>query len=118
MIKTKIKLLKIFCERRSLQILALRLTALCVLFLLCSVYNSAQTTSGNRRTKAKTNQTKPKTVSTNKTTVQKEEVIEANNAVKLVNQVQADYLTGEASVSVNPKQPTIPSITVSVQKLL
>jgi len=88
------------------QIFALRLTALCLCVLLCAVYNSAQTNNGNRRTKAKTNKTKPKTVITNNV-VQKDEVIETNNAVKVVNQVQADYLTGEASVSVNPKQPTV-----------
>lgn len=106
MMNTKIKLLKHFCERRAVQVFAFRLTALCVSVLLCAVYNSAQTGNGNRRTKAKTNQTKPKTVTTNNV-VQKDEVIETNNAVKVVNQVQADYLTGEASVSVNPKQPTI-----------
>lgn len=89
-----------------MQIFALRLTALCLCVLLCAVYNSAQTNNGNRRTKAKTNKTKPKTVITNNV-VQKDEVIETNNAVKVVNQVQADYLTGEASVSVNPKQPTV-----------
>ncbi len=107
MMNTKFKLLKHFCERRAVQIFALRLTALCVCVLLCAVYNSAQTGNGNRRTKPKTNQTKPKTVTTKKTVVQKDEVIETNNAVKVVNQVQADYLTGEASVSVNPKQPTV-----------
>ncbi len=106
MMNTKIKLLKYFCERRAVQVFALRLTALCLSVFLCAVYNSAQTGNGNRRTKAKTNQTKPKTVTT-KNVVQKDEVIEDNNAVKVVNQVQADYLTGEASVSVNPKQPTI-----------
>lgn len=104
---TKIKLLKHFCERRSLRIFALRLTALSLCVLLCAVYNSAQTTNGNRRTKARTNQTKPKTVTTNKTLLQKDEVIETDNAVKIVNQVQADYLTGEASVSVGSKQPTV-----------
>ena len=29
------------------------------------------------------------------------------NAVTLVNRVEADYISGEASVSVNPKQPTV-----------
>lgn len=106
MMNTKIKLLKHFCERRAVQIFAFRLTALCLCVFLCAVYNSAQTSNGNRRTKAKTNQTKPKTVTTNNV-VQKDEIIEDNNAVKVVNQVQADYLTGEASVSVNPKQPTV-----------
>lgn len=106
MMNTKIKLLKHFCERRAVQVFALRLTALCLSVLLCAVYNSAQTGNGKRRTKPKTNQTKPKPVTTNNI-VQKDEVIEDNNAVKVVNQVQADYLTGEASVSVNPKQPTV-----------
>jgi hypothetical protein len=107
MMNTKFKLLKHFCERRSLQVFALRLTALCVCVLLCAVYNSAQTRGGDRRTKPKTNQTKPKTLLKNNSVTQKDEVIETNNAVRLVNQVQADYLTGEASVSVNPKQPTV-----------
>lgn len=106
MMNTKTKLLKHFCERRVVQIFALRLTALCLSIFLCAIYNSAQTSNGNRRTKAKTNQTKPKTVTTNNI-VQKDEIIETNNPVKVVNQVQADYLTGEASVSVNPKQPTV-----------
>lgn len=104
---TKIKLLKHFCERRAVQIFAFRLTALCFCVFLSAVYNSAQTSNGNRRTKPKTNQTKPKTVTPNKSVPQQDEVIETNNAVKVVNQVQADYLTGEASVSVNPKQPTV-----------
>lgn len=30
-----------------------------------------------------------------------------NNAVTIVNRTDSDYLTGEASVSVNPKQPTV-----------
>jgi hypothetical protein len=107
MMNTKIKHLKHFCERRSLQIFAFRLTALCLSVLLCAVYNSAQTSNDNRRTKTKTTKTKSKPLTTKKTLLQRDEVIETNNAVTVVNQVQADYLTGEASVSVNPKQPTV-----------
>ncbi len=107
MITTKTKHLINFCERRCVQIFALRLTALCLIFLLCAIYNQAQTNNQNRRTKAKTNKTKPTNLNPNKTVAQKDEVIEANNAVKVVNQTQADFLTGEASVSVNPKQPTV-----------
>lgn len=90
-----------------MQIFALRLTALCLIFLLCAIYNQAQTNNNHRRTKAKTNKTKPTTLNPNDKTAQKNEVIEANKPVEVVNYGQADYLSGEASVSVNPKQPTV-----------
>lgn len=107
MTNTKTKLLKEFFERRSLQIFALRLTALGLIFLLFTIYNHAQTNKQIRREQDKTSQTKPKPKPANNSIAQKDEMIESNNAVKLVNQTQADYLTGEASVSVNPKQPTV-----------
>lgn len=99
---------KNFCERRSVKIFFLRCFALCALLALGTAYASAQTGRKYRRTQTKVSQIKPKvtnttTVSTNKDAV----VAETNTAVTVVNRVEADYLTGEASVSVNPKQPTV-----------
>lgn len=106
MLKTKTELLKIFCQRRPVQIFALRLSALCLIFLLFAVYNSAQATRKNLRPKIKTEKSKPAIPKPNNA-VQKDEVREANNPVKLVNQVEADYLTGEASITVSPRQPAV-----------
>lgn len=108
MIKTNSIYVKNFCERRPVKIFFLRCFALCALLALGTAYASAQTGKTNRRTKNKVSQTKPKvtnnvTGSTNKDSV----VGDGNSAVTVVNRVEADYLTGEASVSVNPKQPTV-----------
>ncbi len=99
--------LKHFCERRIVKIFALRLTALCFLFLLLVGFNSAQTNNNPRRTKTKPNQTKPKVVDSDNNASQKDKIVEVNNAVKLVNRPPIDYLSGEASVSVSPNQPTV-----------
>jgi len=107
MMKTNSIYLKNFCQRRSVKILLLRLTALCVLFLLCAVYNSAQTTTGNRQTKPKVSRTKPKVVASTNNSTNQDSVVGGNTAVTVVNKTEADYLTGEASVAVNPKQPTV-----------
>lgn len=94
-------------ERRSVQIFALRLTALGAIFLLLVVYNSAQTGTKSQRTKTKTDQTKSKITNSTNNPNSKDEIVEVNNAVTVVNRPPVDYLSGEASVSVNPKQPTV-----------
>ncbi len=100
-------ILKHFSERRSVQIFALRWTALCVIFLLLVVYNSAQTNHSRQRTKPKPNQTKSKIINPTNSPGSKDKIAEVNNAVTVVNRPPVDYLSGEASVSVNPKQPTV-----------
>jgi len=107
MMKTNSIYLKNFCQRRSVKILLLRLIALCILFLLCVVYNSAQTTTGNRQTKPKVSRTKPKVVVSTNNATNQDSVVSNNTAITVVNKTEADYLTGEASVAVNPKQPTV-----------
>lgn len=94
--KTNFYDLKNFCERRAVKIFFWRAFAFCFLLWLCAVYNSAQTKSVNRQSKAKTSQTKPNPTIDGTTT-----------AVTVINRVETDYLSGEASVSVNPKQPTV-----------
>lgn len=98
---TNLNKLKNFCGRRGVKICALRIFTFCFIVALCTVYNSAQT-----RRKPKTNQIKPKVVSTNDAT-NKDVIVSRNTAVTVVNKAETDYLSGEASVSVNPKQPTV-----------
>ncbi|MBA3694495.1 MAG: hypothetical protein H0W77_13845, partial [Acidobacteria bacterium] len=75
----------------------------CVLF--CADIASAQKNVSKRRTNTNARQTKPKNENNANNAARKE--IIANNAVTIVNRAEADYLSGEASVSVNPKQPTV-----------
>ncbi|HRH40765.1 MAG TPA: hypothetical protein PKY82_03910 [Pyrinomonadaceae bacterium] len=107
MMKINSIFLKTFYERRSVQIFALRLTALCAIFLLLVVYNSAQTTTNRQRTKTRPTKTKSKIVNSDNNASPKNEKVEVNNAVTVVNRPPVDYLSGEASVSVNPMQPTV-----------
>lgn len=106
MMKANSIYLKNFCERRTVKIFFLRCFALCALVALVAAYASAQTGRINRRTKNKS--VKPKVINQTTAATNNDSVINDNNtAVTVVNQAQADYLTGEASVSVNPKQPTV-----------
>lgn len=108
MMKTNSIYLKNFCERRTVKIFALRCFALCVLVALGAAYVSAQTGRINRRTKTNVSRVTPKVIKQTTATTNNNSVVrDTNVAVTVVNQVQADYLTGEASVSVNPKQPTV-----------
>ena len=108
MMKTNSIYVKNFCERRPVKIFFLRCFALCALLALGAAYVSAQTGRTNRRTKTKVNQTNPKITNSTAGSTNKDSVVgDGNSAVTVVNRVQADYLTGEASVSVNPKQPTV-----------
>lgn len=106
--KTNSIYVKNFCERRPVKIFFLRCFALCALVALGTAYASAQTGRKYRRSKTKISRIKPKATNTTTGTINKDAVVgDGNTAVTVVNQVQADYLTGEASVSVNPKQPTV-----------
>jgi hypothetical protein len=109
MMKTNSIYVKNFCERRLVKIFFLRCFALCALLALGAAYASAQTgREVNRRTKTKVSRIKPKVTKTTTGLTNKDTVVgDGNSAVTVVNRVESDYLTGEASVSVNPKQPTV-----------
>lgn len=104
MMKTNPNSVKNFCDRRIVKIFFLRVFAFCVLFLLCTAYGSAQTGNIKRKTKTKVSQIKPKIT----TPTSAANIVNGNTgAVTVVNRAESDYLSGEASVSVNPKQPTV-----------
>ena len=110
MMKTNLNYAKNFCERRRVKILFLRAAAFSILLLLCAAYGSAQTRRYQRRTKTKVSQTKPTIAKiTSDATLKGAAVVggAVNNPVTVVNRAESDYLSGEASVSVNPKQPTV-----------
>jgi len=97
MMKTNSIFKRNFCGRSIAKIFCLSLSVFCGLIFTDNI--SAQQNNSKRRTKTKVSQVQPKVViSTSDKTA---------NAVTLVNRVEADYLSGEASVSVNPKQPTV-----------
>ena len=98
MMKTNSIFKRNFCGRRAVaKTFCLSLSAFCVLFFAGNI--SAQKNNSKRRTNTKASQVQPKiTIPTSDKTA---------NAVTVVNRVEADYLSGEASVSVNPKQPTV-----------
>ena len=98
---------KNFCARRSAKSFCLSIfTIFCI--LPCATYISAQTNGAKRRAKVKVSQAKPERFQKQRMTKLKNgETVNENNAVRLVNRVETDYLSGEANVSVNPKQPTV-----------
>lgn len=97
MMKTNSIFKRNFCGRSGAKIFCLSLSVFCGLFFTDNI--SAQKNNSKRRTNTKVSQVQPKVViSTSDKTA---------NAVTLVNRVEADYISGEASVSVNPKQPTV-----------
>lgn len=93
------------CGRRSAKIFCLSLMSVLLILFYCAGNISAQTNNFKRQVKTKASQTKPKTINSANIATQKD--ITSSNAVTVVNRVEADYLSGEASVSVNPKQPTV-----------
>ena len=93
-----------FRASRPAKFLCLSLSVFCVLF--CADIASAQKNISKRRTNTNTRQTKPKNENDANNAARKEIVV-ANKAITIVNRAEADYLSGEASVSVNPKQPTV-----------
>jgi hypothetical protein len=94
------------CGRRcNAKVFCFGLSILLVLF--CGVGSfSAQTKNSKRRTQPKVNQTK-QTIAKLANDEMRKDATGGNNAVTIVNRTDSDYLTGEASVSVNPKQPTV-----------
>ncbi len=92
-----------FCGRRiSAQVFCLSLAIFLGLFFSVVPSVSAQKRIPKRRTIAKVTAVKPQVKNSVDGAVN-------NNAaaITVVNRAEADYLTGEASVSVNPKQPTV-----------
>lgn len=99
-----------FCGRRAWGVFCLSLAIFSILF--CVAGNvSAQKRIPKRRTIAKVIRVKPQVKTLVDDAAQKEKTaaVVSNNtaAITVVNRAEADYLTGEASVSVNPKQPTV-----------
>ena len=107
MTKTNSNYVKNFCERRGVKIFFLRVFAFSILIMLCAAYGSAQTKRSKRQPKV--GQTKPAIAKLTSEVPRKDALLggASNNAVMVVNRAEADYLSGEASVSVNPKQPTV-----------
>ncbi len=99
-----------FCGRRAARVFCLSLAIFSILF--CVAGNvSAQKRIPKRRTIAKVIRVKSQVKTLVDDAAQKEKTaaVVSNNAaaITVVNRAEADYLTGEASVSVNPKQPTV-----------
>jgi hypothetical protein len=96
-------------RRAQVKVICLSLAVLSILF--CSaVQISAQKRISKRRTFTKISRIKPEVKSTTNDAARKEKnggVINNTAAITILNRTEADYLTGEASVSVNPKQPTV-----------
>ena len=93
--------------RRSAKVFCLSFLFVLCVFLLANGNTLAQKGSIKRGTKTKVSPTKPTVTKLTDNEARKDAIIGGNNAVRIVNRAEADYLTGEASVSVNPKQPTI-----------
>jgi hypothetical protein len=99
-----------FCGRRTARVFCLSLAIFSILF--CAAGNvSAQKRIPKRLRTAKVVRVKPQVRNSVDDAARKEisgGVVNNNAAaITVVNHVEADYLTGEASVSVNPKQPTV-----------
>ena len=106
MMKTNSIFKKNYCVRRSAKSFCLSIfTIFCI--LSCAAYISAQTNGAKRRAKVKVSQAKPTVSKVANDETKNGETVNENNAVRLVNRVETDYLSGEANVSVNPKQPTV-----------
>lgn len=98
-----------FCGRRfGARVCCLSL-AIFLSFFCVAGNISAQKRIPKRLTTAKIVAVKPpvKNSIDDQTRKQKTDGIINNAAITVVNRAEADYLTGEASVSVNPKQPTV-----------
>lgn len=97
-------------RRAQVKVICLSLAVLSVLFC-AAVQISAQKRISKRRIITKVSRIKPDVKSAVDEAARKEKtggVINNNaSAITVVNRAEADYLTGEASVSVNPKQPTV-----------
>lgn len=98
-----------FRGRRFTQLVCVCLAIFSTLFCADQIY--AQKRIYKRRAIAKINRIKPqvKTKVSDGLVAQNEKTAPVinNAAITVVNKAEANYLTGEASVSVNPKQPTV-----------
>ena len=70
------------------------------IFLCGTLDAAAQKTRTNKKTTTVAKNIQPKKVETN-------DAINSNLPVAVINSAETDFLSGEASVNVNPKQPTI-----------
>lgn len=98
-----------FCGRRVARICCLSLAIFSILFCIAGNV-SAQNRIPKRRTIAKIIRVKPQVKNSIDDAAKNERTngaVNNNAAITVVNRTEADYLTGEASVSVNPKQPTV-----------
>ena len=110
MMKTNSIFIYNFCGRRSrTKVVCLSLAIFS--FIFCTAINiSAQKRISKRSTVTKVSRFKPEVKNSNDDAGRKEKIggaVVSNAAITVVNRAEADYLTGEASVSVNPKQPTV-----------
>ena len=109
MMKTHSIFIDNFCGRRTAKLVCLSLAIFSVLFC-ADVQISAQKRIPKLRTIPKVSRIKPDVKnSIDDDAARKEKNGGSNNAapITVLNRTEADYLTGEASVSVNPKQPTV-----------
>ena len=97
-----------FCERRAARVCCLSLAIFSILFCAAGSV-SAQKRIPNRLRKAKVLRVKLPVKNPIDDVAKNGKTDGAVNknvaAITVVNRAEADYLTGEASVSVNPKQP-------------
>lgn len=108
--KTMMKINSIFSRnflRNSAKLFGLTVLSLLIVFFFSADNISAQTGKLKQRTKTKVSRTKPPVSKEINNETQKNTTVSENNAVSIVNRVETDYLSGEANVSVNPKQPTV-----------
>lgn len=91
----------------NIQLSKLAFSALLPAIVLCGL---TEITAQSRPTAGKpkaTRKIKPKTFSTPAAEVAAKPLLSPQAAVSVVNLAEPDYLSGEASVTVNPKQPTV-----------
>ena len=108
--KTMIKTNSIFSRnflRNSAKLFGLSVLSLLIVLFSSADNISAQTGKLKQRTKTKVSRTKPPVSKEINNETQKNTTVSEKTAVSIVNRVETDYLSGEANVSVNPKQPTV-----------
>lgn len=102
---------KNFRGRRVRQVSCLSLAILSVLFCAAEQVSAQKRISKRRAVVTKISRNKLAVKSSINDGAQKEKisgaVINNSAAITVINRAESDYLTGEASVSVNPKQPTV-----------
>ncbi len=109
--KTYSIFIKNFRWRRVRQVSCLILAVLSVLFCAANQVSAQKRISNRRAVVAKISRIKPAVKSSVDNAARKEKtgggIFNNSAAIMVVNRAESDYLTGEASVSVNPKQPTV-----------